>query len=105
MQAFQEDPTPLWPLAGDKSLETSQNNPMLPDVTSVGPNYDFRGQVAYQIRPHWFAGGYFAANNTRNYSSASVGFFVRYMFREQPSTAAAPTGLFPADGLRPFTVP
>ena len=105
VQAFQENKTPLWPLAADKSLETSQNNPMLPDVTSVGANYDVRGQVAYQISPHWFAGGFFGANNTRDYSSASAGFFVRFMFREQPSTATGPTGLFPTDGFRPFTVP
>ncbi|MGA3332979.1 MAG: cellulose synthase subunit BcsC-related outer membrane protein [Terracidiphilus sp.] len=105
VQAFQEDSTPLWPLTGDKPLETSQNNPMLPAVTSVSANYDFHSQVAYQIGPHWFAGAYLAANNTRNYSYSSVGFFVRFMFREQPSAAAAPTGLFPADGPRPFTVP
>jgi tetratricopeptide (TPR) repeat protein len=105
VQAFQEDSTPLWPLAVDKPLETSQNNPMLPAVTSISANYDFRSQMAYQIGPHWFAGAYLAANNTRNYSYSSVGFFVRFMFREQPSAAAAPTGLFPADGPRPFTVP
>jgi len=105
VQAFQESQTPLWPLASDKSLETSQNNPLLPDVTSVGPNYDLRGQVSYQISPHWFAGGNFGANNTRNYTSAQAGFFVRYLFREQPSTAAGPTGIFPTDGVRPFTVP
>jgi tetratricopeptide (TPR) repeat protein len=105
VQAFQEDSTPLWPLAGDKPLEVSQNNPMLPNVTSVSPNYDFHSQVAYQIHTHWFAGAYFAANNTRNYSYASVGFFVRCTFREQPSAVAAPTGLFPSDGPRPFTVP
>ena len=105
VQAFQENKTPLWPLAEDKSLETGQNNPMLPDMTTVGANYDLRGQVAYQISPHWFAGGFFGANNTRNYSQVSAGFYVRYMFRTQPSTAAGPTGLFPSDGLRPFTVP
>jgi hypothetical protein len=105
VQAFQENRTALWPLASDKSVETGQNNLMLPDVTNVGPNYDLRGQVAYQISPHWFAGGFFGANNTRNYSSASAGFSIHYMFRSQPSTVAGPTGLFPTDGLRPFTVP
>ncbi|MGD1106009.1 MAG: cellulose synthase subunit BcsC-related outer membrane protein [Terracidiphilus sp.] len=105
VQAFQEDSTPLWPLAGDKPLETSQNSPMLPNVTSVSPNYDFHSQVAYQIGTHWFTGAYLAANNTRNYTFTSVGFFIRFMFREQPSAVAAPTGLFPADGPRPFTVP
>ncbi len=65
---------------------------MLPNVTSVSANYDFHSEVAYQIHTHWFAGAYFAANNTRNYSYASVGFFVRYTFREQPSAVAAPHG-------------
>jgi tetratricopeptide (TPR) repeat protein len=105
VQAFQEDQTKLWPLVEDTAMETGQNNPLLPDKTSVGPNYDVHGQAAYQIGSHWFAGGYLAANNTRNYTSLSTGFFVRFLFREQPSTVAGPTGLFPSDGIRPFTVP
>jgi hypothetical protein len=78
----------------------------------VGPNYDLRGQVAYQISPHWFAGGFVSANNSRNYSASSAGFSIHYLFRAQPSTVAGPTGLFPIegqhppfDGMRPFTVP
>jgi hypothetical protein len=105
VQAFQEDLTPLWPLAVDKSLETAQSNPMLPAKTSVGPNYDVRTHVSYQIGPHWFAGGFVGANNSRNYTSISAGFSIHYMFRAQPSTATGPTGLFPTDGVRPFTVP
>jgi hypothetical protein len=105
VQAFQEDKAKLWPLAGDQALEAAQGNPMLPDKTSVGPNYDLRGQMGYLISPHWFAGGFFSANNTRNYSAASFGFSIHYMFRAQPATASGPTGLFPSDGLRPFTVP
>jgi hypothetical protein len=105
VQAFQQDLTALWPLAVDKALETAMNNAMLPAKTSVGPNYDLRAQAAYQISPHWFAGGFFGANNSRNYSSVNAGFYVRYLFRAQPSTVAGPTGAFPTDGLRPFTVP
>ena len=105
LQAFQQSATPLWPLAAQKALETSQNNPFLPALTSVSPNYDLRSEGAYQIGPHWFAGGYLAANNSRNYNAASIGFFIRYLFRSQPSTATAPTGLFPYTGFRPFTVP
>jgi tetratricopeptide (TPR) repeat protein len=105
VQAFQEDRTPLWPLAGDKSIETFQSNPMLPAKTSVGSNYDVRSHVSYQIGPHWFAGGFVGANNSRNYTSISAGFSIHYMFRAQPSTVAGPTGLFPTDGVRPFTVP
>jgi len=105
VQAFQEDLTPLWPLAVDKALETAMNNAMLPAKTSVGPNYDLRSHVAYQIGPHWFAGGFMSANNSRNYSAVSAGFSIHYLFRAQPSTATGPTGIFPTDGLRPFTVP
>jgi tetratricopeptide (TPR) repeat protein len=105
MQAFQQDATPLWPLAGDKALETSQNNPMLPNLSNFSPSYDLQSQVAYQIRRHWFIGAYLAANNACNYAYPSVGSFGRYMLRQQPSTVTAPTGLFPADGPRPFTIP
>jgi len=105
VQAFQEEQTPLWPLAADKPLETSFNNAALPAKTSVGPNYDLRGQVAYQLSPHWFVGGTLSANNSRNYSSVSAGFTIRYLFRSQPSTVNGPTGLFPSDGIRPFQVP
>lgn len=105
VQAFQQDSAPLWPLAADKPLEISQNNPMLPNNTTVSGNYDFHSQAAYQFSPHWFVGGYLAANNSRNYTFTSVGFFVRFVFRAQPSTATTPTGLFPWDGFRPFSVP
>jgi hypothetical protein len=104
-QAFQEDATSLFPLAAQTASEIALNNPVLPAKTSVGPNYDLRGQVAYQISPHWFAGGFLSANNSRNYSSVSAGFSVRFLFRSQPSTVTTPTGLFPSDGLRPFLVP
>ncbi len=105
VQAFQQQLAALFPLAGQKSLEVSSGNLALPAMTSVGPNYDLRGQVAYAISPHWFAGGFLGANNSRNYSAVSAGFYVRYLFRSQPSTVAGPTGIFPTDGLRPFTVP
>ena len=105
VQAFQENLTALFPLVGQTSLEIGSGNLALPGKTSVGPNYDLRGNAAYQIGSHWFAGGYLSANNSRDYRSATAGFFVRYLFRSQPSTVAGPTGLFPTDGFRPFTVP
>ena len=105
VQAFQQDKTPLYPLAGQKSLEVALNNAELPALTSVGPNYNLRGTAAYQIGPHWFAGGFLSANNSRNYAAVSAGFSIHYTFRAQPSTVTSPTGLFPNDGFRPFTVP
>ena len=106
MQAFSEDKEPLFPL--DRAIEIGFNNPSLPALTSVGPNYDLRGQVAYAISEHWFAGGFASANNSRNYTTVNAGFSIRYMFRSQPSTVAGPTGLFQTDDahpLRPLTVP
>jgi tetratricopeptide (TPR) repeat protein len=105
VQAFQQDATSLFPLPDQKSLEVALNNAQLPALTSVGPNYNLRGTMAYQISPNWFAGGFLSANNSRNYAAFSAGFSIHYMFRTQPSTAVAPTGLFPTEGFRPFTVP
>ncbi len=105
VQAFQQDATPLFPLAAQKATEVALNNAAYPALTSVGPNYNLRGTTSYQIGPHWFAGGFLSANNSRNYASVSAGFSIHYMFRSQPSTVTAPTGLFPTEGLRPFTVP
>jgi hypothetical protein len=105
LQAFQQDLAALWPLAGQKSVEVNSGNLALPAKTIVAASYDLRGQVAYAIGPHWFVGGFMGANNSRNYSSFTAGFSVHYMFRSQPSTVAGPTGLFPVDGIRPFTVP
>jgi hypothetical protein len=106
VQAFQQDKQALYPL--DQAIEVSQNNPSLPAVTSVGPNYDLRGQAAYAISDHWFVGGFAGANNSRNYTNVNAGFSIRYLFRSQPSTVAGPTGLFQTDdahALRPLTVP
>jgi tetratricopeptide (TPR) repeat protein len=97
VQAFQVDQTALFP----NNVITAY----LPAKTSVGPNYDLRAQAAYQISPHWFAGGFLGANNSRNYSAATAGFYVHFLFRAQPSTVTTPTGIFPTDGMRPFMVP
>jgi tetratricopeptide (TPR) repeat protein len=107
IQAFSEDTEPLAPL--DLGTETNTfNNATLAALTSVGPNYDVRGQVAYAISDHWFVGGFAGANNSRNYTNVNAGFSIRYLFRSQPSTVAGPTGLFQTDDahqLRPLTVP
>jgi hypothetical protein len=105
VQAFQQDTAPLFPLPGQKASEIGLNNAALPALTSVGANYNLRGNVSYQIGPHWFAGGFISANNSRNYATGSAGFAIHYMFRAQPSAVLAPTGLFSNEGLRPFTVP
>ncbi len=105
VQAFQQDSAPLFPLANQKASEIGLNNAALPALTSVGPNYNLRGNLSYQIGPHWFAGGYLSANNSRNYATVSAGFSIHYMFRSQPAAVLTPTGLFPNEGLRPFTVP
>ena len=105
VQAFQEDLAPLWPLAVDKSLETALNNPMLPAKTSVGPNYDLRSHVSYQIGAHWFAGGFTRREQFAQLHVNQCRVLDPLHVPAQPSTATAPTGIFPTDGLRPFSVP
>lgn len=105
VQAFQTNEAALWPLAQDKALQTAMANASLPAKTSVGPNYDLRTQLAYQVGPHWFIGGFMNANNSRNYASVNAGFAIHYMWRVQPASEEKPTGLLPLEGLRPFIVP
>jgi cellulose synthase operon protein C len=103
VQAFEQNSETIFPLQ-----QPSVGIPALPALTSVGPNFDVRGQVAYAINEHWFVGGFAGANNSRNYTTVNAGFSVRYLFRPQPSTVAGPTGLFQTDDqhmLRPLTVP
>jgi tetratricopeptide (TPR) repeat protein len=104
VQAFETNSETIFPLTKVNPIGT----PALAALTSVGPNYDLRGQVAYAISDHWFVGGFAGANNSRNYTTVNAGFSVRYLFRSQPSTVAGPTGLFQTDdahALRPLTVP
>jgi tetratricopeptide (TPR) repeat protein len=104
VQAFETNSETIFPLNKVNPIGT----PALAALTSVGPNYDLRGQVAYAISDHWFVGGFASANNSRNYTTVSAGFSVRYLFRSQPSTVAGPTGLFQTDDahpIRPLTVP
>jgi hypothetical protein len=104
IQAFQEDSTPYYPL--DASLQAADGNPYYPEATNVGGNYSLDAEGAYAIAEHWYAGGYLDFNNTRDYASDKVGFFVRYLIRSQPlNEELGPTGLFPIQGLRPLRVP
>ena len=107
IQAFSENAEALAPL--DLGIETNTfNNAKVAALTSVGANFDVRGQAAYAISDHWFVGGFAGANNSRNYTNVNAGFSIRYLFRSQPSTVAGPTGLFQTDdvhALRPLTVP
>ncbi|MBT9330116.1 cellulose synthase subunit BcsC-related outer membrane protein [Paracidobacterium acidisoli] len=104
VQAFQEDSTPYYPL--DLVLQTERGNPYYPEATNVGGNYTLDAEGSYAIAEHWYAGAYLDFNNSRDYASNKVGFFVRYMIRPQPaSEETGPTGLFPTQGFRPLQVP
>lgn len=103
IQAFETQKSSLAPLSPQEPGVL-----YLAPLTSVGPNYDLRGQVAYALSDHWFVGGFATANNSRNYNNITAGFSVRYLFRSQPGTATGPTGLFLTDdqhAMRPLMVP
>jgi cellulose synthase operon protein C len=104
LQAFQEDAAPFFPL--DASLQAAQGNLTYPQRTSVGTNYDLEAEAAYAVSEHWFVGAYAAFNNTRDYASDKVGFFIRFLPRPQPIDGEiGPTGLFPIQGMRPLQTP
>jgi cellulose synthase operon protein C len=104
MQAFQEDSAPFFPL--DPAYQAAQGNPAYPERTSVGGNYNLETEASYPIADHWYVGAYTDFNNSRDYASDKVGFFVRFLFRPQPlNQENGPTGLFPVQGMRPLQTP
>jgi cellulose synthase operon protein C len=104
MQAFQEDSAPYFPL--DPVYQAAQKNPMYPERTSVGGNYNLETEGSYSIADHWYVGGYANFNNSRDYASDKVGFFVRFLSRSQPmNQEIGPTGIFPIQGMRPLQTP
>jgi tetratricopeptide (TPR) repeat protein len=80
-------------------------NPSYPSQSVVGGNYDLRAEIADHVMDRWYIGGFLSLNNTRDYASQTIGFFIRYMSRPQDLTEGAPTGIFPYQGLRPVLVP
>jgi hypothetical protein len=116
VQTFQENSQALFPLNGSiqSSYQTANCTQLqinahvcgyLPVNSNTGANYGINAEGAYKITEHWFGGGFMSANNTNNYNTITGGFFVRYLFRPQPSTESYPTGLFPVEGFRPLRVP
>ena len=103
VEAFQQDSAPLFPL--DTALEVANMNASYSAQSVVSGNYDFKGELSYHLNDHWFAGGFLSLNNTRDYNSQVVGFFIRWMNRAQVESDAGPTGLYPWDGLRPYLAP
>jgi cellulose synthase operon protein C len=104
MQAFQEDSAPYFPL--DPVYQAAQGNPTYPERTSVGGNYNLETEGSYSIADHWYVGAYTNFNNSRDYASDKVGFFVRFLSRSQPiNEEVGPTGLFPIQGMRPLQTP
>jgi tetratricopeptide (TPR) repeat protein len=104
LEAFQQDSAPYFPL--DTALEVANNNAAYSAQSVVSGNYDFKGEVAYHLSDHCFAGGFLSLNNTRDYNSQIVGFFIRFTSRPQVEyDNGGPTGLYPSDGLRPYLAP
>jgi hypothetical protein len=105
VQGFQEDASQFFPLTQTGSC-TATSTTCYPTRDSISGNYLIDAEAAYRVSEHWFVGALVTANNSRDYNTATVGFYVRYMFRPQfPTEEGPPTGIFPGSGLRPVQVP
>ena len=105
VQGFQEDASPFFPLT-QKGSCTVASTQCYGTRDSISGNYLIDAEAAYRLTEHWYAGALVTANNSRDYNTATVGFYVRYMFRAQfPTEEGPPTGIFPVNGLRPVQVP
>ena len=103
VQTFQEDAQAYFPL--DRALQTSFQSASYPLNSNTGLNYALDSEGSYRIADHWYVGGFATANNTNNYQTATGGFFIRYLFKQQQPTEDYPTGLFPVNGFRALRVP
>jgi tetratricopeptide (TPR) repeat protein len=102
LQAFQEDASPYFPI--DSGLQSAAKNPFTPERISVGANYNVEGEGSYLITDHWHVGASFSLNNSYDYTSDHLGFFLRYAFYPQQIDAPiGPTGLNTTTrGMRPL---
>jgi cellulose synthase operon protein C len=101
LQAFQEDASPFFPL--DSALQIAAKNPFTTERISVGANYNLEGEGSYLITEHWHVGASFSLNNSYDYTSDRLGFFLRYAFYPQSMDAlSGPTGLNAPRSLRPL---
>jgi tetratricopeptide (TPR) repeat protein len=101
LQAFQEDASPYFPI--DSALQIAAKNPFTVERISVGANYNVEAEGSYLITDHWHVGGSFSLNNSYDYTSDRLGFFLRYAFYPQSMDApSGPTGLGSNRGLRPL---
>jgi tetratricopeptide (TPR) repeat protein len=104
LQAFQEDVAPYYPL--DPGLQIANNNPSLPERTSVGANYNVEGEASYLMTDHWHVGGFFTVDNSSDYLNSRVGFYLRYVTHPQSlDSIMGPTGFDRRTGLRPLLIP
>jgi len=104
LQAFQEDAAPYYPL--DPGLQIENNNPYLPEQTSVGANYNIEADGSYLMTEHWHVGAFFTVDNSRDYLNSRVGFYLRYVTHPQSlDSVMGPTGLDRRIGLRPLLIP
>ena len=104
LQAFQEDAAAYYPL--DPGLQIANNNPSLPEQTSVGANYNMEAEGSYLMTEHWHVGGFFTVDNSHDYTNSRVGFYLRYVTHPQSlDSVMGPTGLDRRTGLRPLLIP
>jgi cellulose synthase operon protein C len=104
LQAFQEDASPYFPI--DSALQAAAKNPFTVERISIGANYNVGGEASYLITEHWHVGGAFSVNNSYDYTSGRLTFFVRYSFNPQSTDeTTGPTGLVTTRGLRPLFTP
>ena len=80
-QHMQEDSAPYFPT--DAILQ-GRNGPVYPALSATGAHYNIDMTGSYRVAPRWVIGGFLQLNNARNYTSQSAGFYLRYLFHEQP---------------------
>jgi len=98
-QYFEEDSSPYFPLQW-------RSRYYYPSQISTSANYSLNMKGAYRLGNDWLLGGFIDLNNTLNYTTQTIGFYLRY--QEHPYTpGSGPSGrdLLDWRAMRPLVLP
>lgn len=76
-QYFEEDSSPYFPLQ-------TRSRYYYPSQITTSANYSLDMKGAYRLGDNWLLGGFIDLNNTLNYTTQTIGFYLRY--QERPFT-------------------
>ncbi|MBI1352979.1 MAG: tetratricopeptide repeat protein [Acidobacteria bacterium] len=102
-QYVREDASPYFPTS--IALQ-GRSGPQYAALSRTGAHFSLDARGAYHLAPNWVIGAFVTANNTRNFTAGSAGFFLNYLVKPRP--IGQETDIPPVPdwtGQRPYFLP